>query len=60
MRFLTCQTREMLVNVNLNQFWLLYVVADTEFTLADTRRTFEFRLEHLSLRREPFGTIAEH
>jgi len=35
-------------------------VADTEFTLADTRRTIEFRLEHLSLRREPFGAIAEH
>ncbi|MDD5037618.1 MAG: hypothetical protein PHE55_23055 [Methylococcaceae bacterium] len=35
-------------------------VTDAEFTLADTRRTFEFRLEYLSLRHEPFGAIAEH
>ena len=36
------------------------VVTDTEFTLADTRRTIEFRLEHLSFRLEPFGPIAEY
>lgn len=34
--------------------------ADTEFTLADTRRFDEFRLEHLSFRHEPFGAIAEY
>lgn len=35
-------------------------LADTEFTLYDARMFFEFRLEYLSLRREPFGAIAEH
>ena len=35
-------------------------IADTEFTLKNVRDTFEFRLEHLSFRKLPFGTTAEH
>ncbi|MBI2779067.1 MAG: hypothetical protein HYX62_04695 [Gammaproteobacteria bacterium] len=33
--------------------------SDLEFTLFDSRRTFEFRLEHLSFRSTPFGPMAE-
>lgn len=32
---------------------------DNEFTLYDSRRTFEFRLEHLSFRSTPFGPLSE-
>lgn len=34
-------------------------IADTEFTLENVRNTFEFRLEHLSFRKLPFGVTAE-
>ena len=33
--------------------------SDNEFTLYDSRRTFEFRLEHLSFRSLPFGPMSE-
>jgi len=33
--------------------------SDNEFTLADMRSTFEFRLEHLSFRSAPFGPMTE-
>lgn len=33
--------------------------SDNEFTLYDSRRTFEFRLEHLSFRSTPFGPLTE-